>query len=1099
ANPADVPFATLYLFDHPGRVARLACAYGLEPGHPATPETIVLSAAASGVPWPLNDTAAGKAVQVELSQREFGPMPAGPWPESAKQAIALPIAAPGHQLPFGAIVMGLSPRLAFDDDYRNFANLISGQIAGALANAVAHESERRRAEELAELDRAKTAFFSNVSHEFRTPLSLILGPLEELMVQADALEPEVRARLELVMRNARRLLKLVNTLLDFSRIEAGRIRAVYQPTDLSALTLDLASMFRSAIEKAGLSFAVDCPPLAQPAYVDREMWEKIVLNLLSNALKFTFSGEIALSLRLSENGFELRVRDTGTGIAADELPRLFERFHRIDGVKSRTHEGSGIGLAMVQELVRLHGGSVEVESAPGVGSAFIVRIPRVLTHLPTGASDDVQPKAASAIAMPFVEEAMGWLPDSGAAEYGGSTHSVASDLLHSAVVPHPGAHILVADDNADMREYLRRVLSLHWQVETVSDGAQALAAVRKSPPDLVLTDVMMPRLDGFGLLNAIRKDTELHDLPVIMLSARAGEEATIEGLAAGTNDYLIKPFSARELIARVGAHLEMAGLRTLLNQSGNELKRRIAELQALYDATPSGIGISHDPECRHITGNAYASDYFNVSVGENISASAPPPERPPFRFFRDGRELKPEELPLQEAVFGNQVISLAELEVLLPDGNRRTIISNAVPLYDDSGKIRGGVSTFTDITERKQAEMERERLLAEAESGRLAAESANRAKDEFLSMLSHELRSPLQGSMTWAKLMRGGTLEPEKFQRGIEAIERNIKLQHYLINDLLEASRMLAGKLRIDRQSVNLAELVEAEVDMAGLMSERGNNQLKSVIRSCGPVMGDAERLRQVIANLLSNASKFTPAGGFIEIRCENIGGYAVIRITDSGEGIAPQFLPRVFDRFSQADSSTTRRHGGLGLGLAIVRNIVELHGGSVKAESAGAGKGSCFTVRIPLYGENFENYVDDQDEPAPRASIRNARIMLVEDSDDSREALALMLEEEGAAVITASSAAEALSLMRNGRPDLLLSDLSMPDEDGYTLLGKIRARGDGESIPAIALTGYAGAEDRERALSAGFQAHLPKPVDFDTLIQTIRRLLSERDAGSGR
>jgi signal transduction histidine kinase len=469
----------------------------------------------------------------------------------------------------GRLIVGINPQRPFDDACASFLGLVASQIATALANALAYEEERKRAEALAELDRAKTAFFSNVSHELRTPLTLMLGPVEDALADAEAPLPAAqRERLELARRSALRLQKLVNTLLDFSRIEAGRAQASYAPTDLGALTADLAASFRSAIEKAGLKLTVECPPLAEPAYVDRDMWEKIVLNLLSNAFKFTFEGEIELGLRRTASHFELRVRDTGTGIPAAELPHVFERFRRVEGAKSRTHEGTGIGLALVLELAKLHGGTIGAQSVEGKGSTFTVSIPAGHAHLPAeriGAARELAPTTVAAEA--FVEEARRWIPD--AAE-------------HGAPAPAPArARIVWADDNADMREYVRKLLSTRYEVQAVADGEAALAAVRARPTDLVLTDVMMPKLDGLGLLRALRADPQTSTIPMIVLSARAGEEGRIEGLDAGADDYLTKPFSARELLARVAACLETARIRRDAEQALRDADRRKDEFMAM--------------------------------------------------------------------------------------------------------------------------------------------------------------------------------------------------------------------------------------------------------------------------------------------------------------------------------------------------------------------------------------------------------------------------------------------------------------------------------------------------------------------------------------
>ena len=436
------------------------------------------------------------------------------------------------------------------------------------------EEERRRAEALAEIDRAKTAFFSNVSHEFRTPLTLILGPLEDALAETE--ERGQRTRLELLYRNARRLQKLVNTLLDFSRIEAGRLQASYEPTDLASFTAELASVFRSAVERAGMRLVVDCSPLTEPVYVDRDLYEKIVLNLLSNAFKFTLEGTITVTLRDAGTTVELSVTDTGTGIADDQLPHIFERFHRIEGAPARTHEGTGIGLALVQELAKLHGGSVGVRSVAGEGSTFAVTIPKGSAHLPSqriGATPQLATTAL--VAGHYVEEALRWLPD-GVVAPAVVDSMTAADVRRAQAASGHHPRIVWADDNADMREYVSRLLGPFYDVEAVSDGEAALAAVRRRSPDLVLADVMMPRLDGFGLLRAVRADVQTRSIPVILLSARAGEESRVEGMEAGADDYLVKPFSARELLARVDAHLRMARLRTEGEQALRESERNLS-------------------------------------------------------------------------------------------------------------------------------------------------------------------------------------------------------------------------------------------------------------------------------------------------------------------------------------------------------------------------------------------------------------------------------------------------------------------------------------------------------------------------------------------
>jgi PAS domain S-box-containing protein len=1765
SDPADIPFALLYLIDQPGESARLCGSTEPIQDYFISPAVIDLAAEDPNT-WPIALVArTGQCQVVHNLASRFGSLPGSPWPEPPQEAMVLPISSTGVGKVIGVLVAVASPRRKLDDIYQDFFNQVAGQTAMAIANAQAYEEERKRAEALAELDRAKTVFFSNVSHEFRTPLTLMLSPLEEMVsAPSPSLAPEQHQQLQMVHRNGLRLLKLVNTLLDFSRIEAGRIQAIYEPTDLAALTAHLAGVFRSAIEQAGMRLIVDCPPLPEPVFVDREMWEKIVFNLLSNAFKFTFEGEIAVRLRWvdgrdrgdkSEEGDKrnernednqreiasaspaslplvlLEVRDTGTGIPANELPHIFERFHRVKEARGRSYEGSGIGLSLVQELVQLHGGTIEVSSIVDQGTCFTIAIPSGFAHLPSDRlrhsnSPTVSPTRTLAStatgATSYVTELLRWLPEE--SERPGELISERLDESTSEAVeiipttfqkqapptpietqpdsPIPSSylpHILLVDDNADMRDYVKRLLSQQYDVKTVVDGVAALAAIRQRLPDLVLTDVMMPGLDGFGLLRKLRANPQTQKVPIILLSARAGEESRIEGLEAGADDYLIKPFSARELLARVEATLKLAQIRREAEQAAHKNEERLlfaleaarmvawewnlktgisqrlgnaAEIlglgtssaddfyqlihpedrpvvqaaiaraiqgEAIYDVEfrvltadgrtiwladkahlrydeqgqPSHLaGVCVDiterkqaeaalqqaydelrqqadqleqtnitlqsilkelqlaqeelyqqneelaiaRELAEVEGQRY-QDLFNFApdgyvitdangliqeanqafaalvnldqsylVGKPLAIYICAPGHHTFRRLLDqlrqqpqGQKLQTDTLslrsPSQEpipveitgtAVWDSQAqivgmrwliqditerkqieaalktseerlrfavegaalgtweydlatgqiiwserckimfgapldaeidyamfirsihpddrdrihtaveraiteqevydvemrslwsdgsvhwvrsigraqynhadipermigvafditnrkqaeealrnsaerLSLAlaaarlgdwswdaktdgvtlseraaamfgipagpymtwtqmqtllheadrervrlqveqaianhsdydiEYRVIHIDGTQRWIAAKGRAQFDSDGQVLGMQGVVQDITERKQAELEREHLLARerhyvdqlqglmtaalainsalsveqvlqmiteqaasiigahqsvtsmtidqnwaqainaiylsdkyaqwrnydekpdgsgiyayicelnrpmrmtqaeleahphwkgfgnasdkhppmrgwlaaplmgrdghnigliqlsdkhegeftaadeailvqlaqmasvavenarlyeaerqarsaAEASGKEAQAANRIKDEFLAVLSHELRSPLNPILGWSKLLQTGKLDPLRTQQALATIERNAKLQAELIEDLLDVSRILQGKLRLTISAVDLAATIRAAIETMRLAAEAKSIQIEANLdRNVGQISGDATRIQQVVWNLLSNAVKFTPPGGHVTVRLDTDPTapaqqpYAQLTVSDTGKGIAPHFLPYVFDYFRQEDGATTRKFGGLGLGLAIVRHLVELHGGTISADSAGEGQGASFTVRLPLMASQPQPSLIPVETERP-ANLNGLKILIVDDETDTREFITFLLEQAGAHVTAVTSASEGLAALTQFKPDLLLSDIGMPELDGYWLLRQVRSLPphQGGTIPAIALTAYAGEIDYQQAMAAGFQRHVPKPVEPDLLVRAIADLVQQ-------
>jgi PAS domain S-box-containing protein len=1079
-NPRDLPFALLYLLDPGRRTLELVGRAGIEEDHPSAVPAVRLGEAS---PWPFGEALA-TGVPVEVGRGRLpARLPTGAWPEPPERVVLIPIAGSGETGRTAVLVAGLNPYRLLDTAYRGFLLLVGGQIGAAIANADAYEQERRRAESLAELDRAKTAFFSNVSHEFRTPLTLMLGPLQDL-VEAPNLDADVREQLGVTRRNALRLLKLVNSLLDFSRLEAGRVEARYEPLDLAALTTDLASIFRSAIERAGLRLVVDCPPLPAPVYVDRDMWEKIVLNLLSNALKFTFEGEIRVALRAEDGRVLLSVSDTGTGIPADALPHVFERFRRVQNARARTFEGTGIGLALVHELVKLHCGQVSLVSEVGHGTTFEITLPTGREHLP---SAQVVPSRGEAAATglgaaPFVEEAQRWLPEAEPAE----TITTTGELLVEGGEPRAEhgvgatlARILVADDNADMREYVKRLLGAHWTVEAVADGRAALERALADPPDLVLSDVMMPGLDGFALLQALRAEPTTRDIPIMLLSARAGEEARVQGLHAGADDYLVKPFSARELTARVGGALELARVR---KDAAAALREREQQFETLFVEAPLGVYLVDDefrisqinPTARPVFGDI--PDLVGRDFGEVLRILWPGPYvEEVVRLFRHTLETgepytAPEEMHERRDRGVSEIYEWQISRIPLPNGRF------------------GVVCYFRDISAQVQARaaiaesQERLRQAAKMESiGRLAGGLAH----DFNNQL-HALR----GFVGYAARDPGIS---EQSLQDLDEVRKAVDRMAHLTGQLLAFSRQQVLRPEI-------LDLDQAVSDSQELLRRLIGSQVEFRIEH-GPgakwVRVDRAQLQQILLNLCINARDAMPDGGRLAVRTAlsgvapagaarepgptavEGGPFVQLSVSDTGTGILPEHLPHIFEPFF-----TTKEVGkGTGLGLATVHGIVAQSGGHIWAES-GDGRGAQFTVLLPVApaperGETAEP-------PSSPARASQSRILVVEDEDAVRSIVARTLRDEGYQVVEAGNGGEALTRLEEsaGAIALVLTDMVMPSMGGREL-GERLAR-ERPDLPLVYMSGHP--RDTAFADGAGALDHpfLQKPVPTELLVRTI-------------
>jgi len=1112
ADTHDVPFALVTLADRNGTLQRAALHDPWR--HLASP--VPHADLAEPAAWPLAQAAYGTPKLVDLEtihgrwgrSREVSPLP----DDAPRQALIAPITGAESGEAVGYLVAGLNPHRAYDSIYLGFIELLTAQVAAAVARADEYERARERADALAEIDRAKTAFFSNVSHEFRTPLTLMLGPLEDALAAAEAAATGQRERLELAHRNALRLLRLVNSLLDFSRIEAGRVEADYLSTDLAALTADLASSFRSATDKAGLRLSVDTPPLSQAAYVDRDMWEKIVLNLLSNAFKFTFAGEISVVLREADGTAKLTVRDTGIGIPASQIDKLFDRFHRVEGARGRSFEGSGIGLALVRELVKLHKGDIVVESAEGQGTAFHVAIPLGAAHLPPE-----RVKAPAEAAAPvsrsqaFVEEALRWLP--------GDTGDVLLDAGAARDVPQGGgAHVsltdrhrvLLADDNADLRDYISRLLTDRgYAVATASDGEAALAAMRTQRPDILVTDVMMPKLDGFGLVAAVRGDAYLRDLPIVMLSARSGDEATVEGLDAGADDYLTKPFSARELLARVAANIAMARLRReaaeAVSRSEARARDEAERVQIALDAGALvGTWLWH-VQTDHVVGDERFARAFGLD-----------PDR-----CRSGLTLAEAMAPINEA--DKDIVAAAigealqrggpyrcEFRVRQHDGAFRWIEANGRVDQDEKGTPIRFPGVLIDIDHRRKIEAELRELNQELETRvQLAIAQREQVEEALRQSQKMEAVGQLTGGIAhdFNNLMTGVSgslqmLETRIAQGRLDAVPRYIDAaQGATKRAAALTQRLLAFSRRqtLDPKPTNLNRLI---TDMEEIVRRTtGPNIEVEVVGAAGlwPVMIDRNQLENALLNLCINARDAMPHGGRLTVETANRwldtnaaiehelmpGQYVSLCVTDTGIGMSKETIRRIFEPFF-----TTKPLGqGTGLGLSMIYGFIRQSDGQIRVYSE-EGHGTTMCLYLPrLHGEVPESEIANEGS-AGFESGYGETVLVVDDEPTVRMLVTDALQDAGYRVLESPDGPSGFKILQSDtRIDLLITDVGLPGGmNGRQVADAARALR--PKLKVLFITGYAeNAVVGNGHLEPGMQV-ITKPFAIDALVNRVRVMI---------
>lgn len=692
-------------------------------------------------------------------------------------------------------------------------------------------------------------------------------------------------------------------------------------------------------------------------------------------------------------------------------------------------------------------------------------------------------------------------------------------------------NILLVDDKLENLLALEAILEkLGENLVRATSGEEALRCLLHQDFAVILLDVQMPGMDGFETATLIRNRGRSRHTPIIFLTAfSTSDQMLFKGYALGAVDYLLKPLDPNILTSKVIVFVELFKKTEAVKQQAaqlvavnTELRQSEERFRSLSTCSPVGIfEIDTEGGCKYT--NPRYQAICGLKAAESLEKrwleSVHPEDKERAvaswsAYIREGRDYS-EEFRFQTA-----------------HGSDRWVQVRSSPMLSGQGELVGYVGTLEDITERKQAEEVRAQVIRE-QTARQEAEAANRMKDEFLAVLSHELRTPLTSMLGWSKILRAKKLDEKATSRALEAIERNATSQMQLIEDILDVSRIIRGQLRLNVSAVNLLSVMEAALEAVRPLAEPKDIKLNTVLdTSIGSVYGDPARLQQIVWNLLTNAIKFTPKGGRVEVRLskylgfsisdlelgsdgENLDSldtdkssnlqskiqnsksqYAQIQVVDTGIGISSEFLPKVFERFRQADSTTTRSHNGLGLGLAIVRHLVELHKGTIFAQSLGAGQGATFTVRLPLLQDNRGNRASREatGEISSVAStpLAGLRVLVVDDETDTRNFLSFMFEEYGAFATAVASVDEALAVLEQAKPDILISDIGMSEQDGYTLIRKLRSLEPekGGRIPAIALTAYTREEDRLKALSAGFQQHLSKPIDPTKLIAVVANVL---------
>ncbi|CAG8540921.1 6752_t:CDS:10 [Paraglomus occultum] len=1032
----------------------------------------------------------------------------------------------GKDVLTAVMICGINKHRALDKDYEEFFQLIVKHVSFVFTNAVLRKEEQRQRNMLAELDRQKIAFFENISHSLRSPLTLMLSPLEEGIELCPKKSP-VLNYLKLIQNNYRRLLSLINSLLQFAHIEAGRIHACFCATNIAKLTVELAASFESMAKALGLYYKLDIPSdeelcqINQKMFLDQDMYEKILFNLCSNAFNYTQTGGVTVRLLVERNGNKegvvLEVSDTGVGIADNHLSNIFQRFYRVESQQSRSHyEGTGIGLALVKEFVTRHGGEISVKSQLNVGSTFRVWLPSGSDHLPRKQVYLKSKRDESKLnaeyreqinlninlylyeCMQRVRESESSSPQTSEGDYQHSPMQIDYESLsftsspradeRSALRMKPSdvefeatrKYILVVDDNADMRNYLNTLIEKQFACICAADGYEALKIVRNSQrlPDLILSDVMMPNMDGFELLKALRGNPATQAIPVILLSARSGE-ASIEGLEKGADDYIIKPFNARELMARIHVNLKLSHVRRQLmaeQQHQLEIKQL---LFTISNKIHSGFGIQEtlDTAVSEIKKVLICDSLLiiqdiseNESIGGKVMAASlspmdnsieivgrifheeqqqtetttdfSPATNPRLLLHHCDGHIEPDSLLSDitscsdcESKVLNQRVSFLSAAIYLKSSPWGWIIAYRQPYHkwtESETNFLHQVSNQISLAI-SHAILVEKKLKQEAQVK--AIEETNRTKGQILAGTSHELRN-LLGTITGALSAFEGTQLTAEQQDMVEVMSRASDVVMSVVNDILDTAKLDAQKLTLINRVFDLWALVEKTVTTFG---ERvGAKELELIVLYDPETLSryvktDPERLQQVIMNLLSNAIKFTDNGEIvIKLSIRNGEDMMVddnpdsnkllcVEVSDTGVGIDPASIKHIWENFSQGDASMTRGRDGTGLGLSLCKSLVELNGGKIGVDSKiGIGSKFWFTWIIEDTSLSSIPKLPSRDDRSNlQGQPNHARnVLIIDPVETARSAYATLIKGSVEKVYTYADCTRALEAAKKHKKD---------------------------------------------------------------------------------